>query len=459
MKKLILLFIFCPLLAVAQNIKGVVVSQKGSLPLENTNILALSSKTGTITDENGKFSLKLLPEFKNEETIEFSHLGYKTIRISLSYLTRQNFTVSLEENVENLSGVTIASNSKLKTKISFSKLASLKYPIFSFGSFLKEDKIYVSGGDAYSEVDQLAKVRAKKADPNFQDFLEEAQNTGKRHYKKHLSVYDIKNNTWEVQDLKLLPRAYHNIHLYNNLIYVLGGKKIMVNKISSWEYLQDKIEVVDLDKHSIKIDKANPHQAADFASFSYNDNIIVAGGSVKMDEKGKKDFTDKMHLYNITSGYWYELPSMLTAKETTGILIDNKIYFIGGYNGKPLSQIETFDLTTEKWGFPGELFTPLERPAIAYNNNIIYFFEDRKMYTYDLKTKQLKEFEIELESKRAAMYYYNNKLYLIGGRIDNSYSQIPSEKVFSIDLDEFETTKPNKTKILSQEVNAAKPIE
>ena len=136
-------------------------------------------------------------------------------------------------------------------------------------------------------------------------------------------------------------------------------------------------------------------------------------------------------------------------KETNYLqLIDNKIYFIGGNNGKPLSQIETFDLTTEKWGFPGELFTPLERPAIAYNNNIIYFFEDRKIYTYELKTKQLKEFEIELESKRAAMYYYDNKLYIIGGRIDNSYSQVPSSKVYSVDINEFETTKPNRIKTL-----------
>ncbi|WP_369615107.1 carboxypeptidase-like regulatory domain-containing protein [Flavobacterium sp. CFS9] len=459
MKKLLLISFFLPLLSIAQNINGVVISQKDNLPLENTNIHALSSNVGTITDENGKFSIKLLSKYDKEEVLEFSHLGYATKRMSLSYLTKQNFIVLLEENTENLSGVTIASNSKLKTKISFNSLAPLKYPIFSFGSFLKEDKIYVSGGDAYSEIDQLAKVRAKKADPNFQDYIAEAQNAGKRHYKKYLAIYDIKNNTWETQDLKLQPRAYHNIHFYNNLIYVLGGKKILVNKISSWEYLQDKIEVVDLDKKSIKTDKTNPHQAADFASFSYNDNIIVAGGSVKRDENDKKDFTDKMHLYNITSGYWYELPSMLTAKETTGILIDNKIYFIGGYNGKPLSQIETFDLTTEKWGFPGELFTPLERPAIAYNNNIIYFFEDRKIYTYELKTKQLKEFEIELESKRAAMYYNNNKLYILGGRIDNSYSQVPSSKVYSVDINEFETTKPNKIKSLSQEVTAVKPIE
>lgn len=124
---------------------------------------------------------------------------------------------------------------------------------------------------------------------------------------------------------------------------------MFVNKISSWEYLQDQIEVLDLEKQTIKTDHTNPHQAADFASFTYKDNIIVMGGSVKSTESGVKDFTDKVHLYNISSGYWYELAHMPIAKETTGALVDDKIYLIGGNNGKPISQIESFDLATEKW--------------------------------------------------------------------------------------------------------------
>ena len=57
------------------------------------------------------------------------------------------------------------------------------------------------------------------------------------------------------------------------------------------------------------------------------------------------------------------------------------------------------------------------------------------------------------------MYYYNNKLYILGGRADKNYSKIPSSKVYSIDLNEFEITKPAKSKIVFQEINQAKGIE
>jgi hypothetical protein len=78
------------------------------------------------------------------------------------------------------------------------------------------------------------------------------------------------------------------------------------------------------------------------------------------------------------------------------------------------------------------------------------------MYTYNFKLKVLKEYKINLPLKYSAMYYNDNKLYILGGRIDNSYSKIPSANIFSIDLDEFKLTNPNKIKNLSQEITLAK---
>lgn len=304
----------------------------------------------------------------------------------------------------------------------------------------------------------MEKSQQRKADPTLKDLQDELrQSSTFLFYKGDFSIYDIKTDIWETMPIKFTKRAYHNIHLYDNSIYVLGGKRISVN--GKFEYLQDQIEVLDISKQIIKTDNTNPHQAANFASFTYKDNIIVMGGSVKMTESGKKDFTNKVHLYNITSGYWYELDNMPTAKETTGILIDDKIYLIGGTNKMPISKMETLDLITQKWQIEGELFSGLERPAITYHDNIIYFFEDRKMCVYDLKSKQLKEYEIELPLKYSAMYYYNDTLYILGGRIDNDYSKIPSSKVFSVDINEFEVTKPNKIKGLSQETNLSKTQE
>jgi len=451
-KILFTIILFLPLLSISQNIKGIVFSSNGE-PLKDVNIFATLNKVGTKTNQNGEFALNLKTKLQNEEVLEFSHVGYTTSRVSITYLTRQNFKIHLEESIENLSAVVVISTLKLKPKLEYNVLKKLKYPVFAFGSFIKDDKIYVMGGNPFPEIDWLEKLRSERADFTLTDYLAQSQYTmDKQHYKRNLSVYDIKTNTWTtpISKLKSKGRAYHNIHYYNNSIYVLGGKKIYVNIRTTWEYLQDQIEVVDIDSLSSKIDFTNPHQAANFASFTYKDNIIALGGSVSSTEDGKKVFTNKVHLYDITSGYWHELPDMPTAKETTGILINDKIYLIGGDNGKLLSDIETFDLTTGKWQIEGQVFSELERPAVAYHDNMIYFFEDRKMYTYDLKSTVLKEYEIDIELKYSAMYYDNNKLYLLGGRFENSYSKIPSSRLVSIDLDEFKKARPNKTKILSQ---------
>lgn len=459
MKKLLLFFVLCPLLSIAQNINGSVVSQKNNLPIENTNVFALSSKVGTITNQDGQFSLKLLTKFKDDEILEFSHIGYITARFTLSYLTKQNYKVFLEEEVQNLSGVIITSNHKLNLKIPYTKLAPIKRDLFSFGSFLKDGKIYIIGGDASYEVDRLEQMRSTRADFTLMNYLESyGQTYTLSYYRRDFSIYDIKTDSWEYPKLesKLKKRAHHNIHFYNNSIYVLGGKGVMQNKKSSWEYLQNQDEVLNLNNKTIKIDYANPHQASDFASFTYKDNIIVMGGSVKSTESGVKDFTNKVHLYNITSGYWYELDNMPTAKETSGIVVEDKIYLIGGDDGKPVSKIETFDLNTQEWQTEGELFYGLEKPAVAYNEDMIYIYEDRLLYTYDLKTKQLKEYETELAIKYASMYFDDDKLYILGGRTENKYAKTPSSNVFSIDIAEFKNTKPTRIKTLNKERSIAK---
>lgn len=448
-KKLLLIFILIPFFSISQNINGEVFSQKENFPIENTNVFALSSKVGTITDQNGKFSLKLLPQFKNDEILEFSHIGFTSLKVRLEDLKKANFTIFLVNEVENLSELTITANHqlKLKSKLSFNKLAPLKFPIFSFGSFLKDDKIYVIGGNGSREADSWKKVTAEKAAPTLKDLQDElSRNSTFLFYEGDFSTYNIKTDTWEDSPIKFIKRAYHNTHLYDNSVYVLGGKRISVN--GKFEYLQDQIEVLNLSNQTTKVDNTNPHQAADFASFTYKDNIIIMGGSIKMTESGKKTFTNKVHMYNITSGYWYELDNMPTAKETTGILLNDKIYLIGGNNSQPLPEIETFDLTTQKWLIEGELFSGLGRPAITYHDNIIYFFEDAIFYTYHLKTKQLKEYKIDLGLKSCSMHFYNDKLYIIGGYTHNDYSKTPSSNTYSVSIDEFQTTKPNRIKTL-----------
>ena len=449
MKKINLILVLFPLFSIAQNIKGTVIDKKTKRPIEAVNVISNQFNVSTTTNKNGEFNLKTPAEIKKNDTLFFSHIGYITKKMTLSALDKNKFSIFLDENIENLDGVVITSsiNKPLKSKIAFTKLAPLKYALSHFRSILKNNKIYVIGGDASSKTDAWKKVQYEKVDPTMEDYLKELSfQFSSQSYNDNLLIYDIKTDQWETSKLKFRKRAYHNLNEYNDKIYVLGGKRVSINGV--FEYLDDKIEVFDINKQTLAIDNTNPHQASGSASFTYNDNIIIMGGSVKMNDDGTKEYSNKVHSFNINSGYWYELANMPTAEETNGVLIKNKIYLFGGFNGKTLSTIESFDLVTEKWKAEGNLFSVLSNPAIAFHDDLIYLFENEKIYTYNIYSKELKEYLINLPMKASKLFFSDNKLFLPGGYVENYYSTYPSPGFFSIDINEFNDTKPNRIKFL-----------
>ncbi len=452
MKKLLYFAILLPFTTNAQIISGIVKSQNTDLPIENANIYALQAQIGTITNERGEFSLS---KTKANDTIQVSHIGYIPTKIAITDFKRSNFIISLKEDIEILNNVEITDRQvKLKSKLDFISLKSLNYVLYSFGSAVINDKIYVVGGDNSDEENVLNILKERGIssdnDPNFErKYLQLLQlNTSKKFYSGDLLIYDPKTDVWEKSSTKFKRRAYHNINYYDNTLYVLGGKRVSTNQ--KFEYLENEIEVFDINKKTIAIDKTNPHTAANFASFIYKDNIIVMGGSIKKTEKGQKTFTDKVHMYNISSGLWYELKKMPVAKEVKGVLIDDKIFTIGNNDNKSLSEIQSFDLTNETWKNEATLISHLENPAIAYNANDIYIFEDGKLSIYNTKSKQIKEYFVDLQLRDATMHFINNKLYIIGGYSFGEFMKKPSSKVYSISIDEFDITAPNRIRVLSQ---------
>lgn len=452
MKKLLYIIIFLPFTINAQTISGIVKSQTNNSSVEDANIYASRAQVGTLTNENGEFSLN--SKTKANDTLQVSHIGYITLKIALTDLKKSNYIISLQEDIETLSNIDIPNRHiKLKSKLDFTTLTPLENGIYSFGSTIVNNKIYVVGGDSSEESNALHTLKEKgidSEDPKFeQKYLQLVGFQGsKNFYNGDLLIYDPKTNSWTKSAGKFKKRAYHNINFYDNTLYVLGGKRLSTNK--NIEYLDNEIEVFDVNKNTIAIDKTNPHKAADFASFVYKDNIIVMGGSIKSNDKGQKTFTDQVHMYNISSGLWYELAKMPAAREIKGVLIGDKIFTISNPDNKNASEIQSFDLATESWKNETTLFSHLENPAVTCNNDTIYLFEDGKLLVYNTKSKQIKEYLVQLELKSATMHFLNDKLYIIGGHTFTTYIKTPSEKVYSISIDEFDTTRPNLIRVLAQ---------
>ncbi|HMC01740.1 MAG TPA: carboxypeptidase-like regulatory domain-containing protein [Flavobacteriaceae bacterium] len=450
--KLVILLFFTTFTLVSQNIKGVVLDLQSDKPLENVNVYLNTTKKGTVTNIKGVFYLK--SNISNNDTIQFSMISYTSKKITFLELIKANYVVYLSQKIENLEQVVLTSNKTLNPKLHFKKLSSLDYGLHSFASALVDSKIYVIGGDAsyieYTEKRALDKV-SKIPGATFNDLLKEMRmNASWENYKGDLQMYDINKNEWTSTSLKFRKRAYNKLNYFNGKLYILGGKTFSINRKK--EYLDDKIEIFNLKDNTITIDDTNPHQAVNFESFVYGNNIMVLGGSLKLNKNGEKIYTNKSHIYNLKTGFWYELKDMLSAKEVKGILINNKIYLIGGFNGKPISEIESYNITTGKWNKEGQLFTGIENPALTYNNDIIYIFDYRKMLTYNINTKELNEYNIDLFLKASELYYYNNKIYILGGFIQDEFSKTPSSKLYSIVINEFLKTKVVKSKKIDSNI-------
>jgi len=402
--RLILCFIsfFCFTNLYSQHFVGITLDLSTKEPISGVNIYSIKTGIGTVSDKDGKFVFSNEKKLSSTDTIYFSCIGFKTRRIPLKELKKQGNIILLSIDIKEIEEIKIVSERFIKSQINYEKLEPSSYGIYSFGSIILDNKIFIIGGDRSIIIDNTLKdfneTGNMKAQPNFTWF----------DYSCDLNIYDIDSKQWQEPKSLFTNRAYHNIISYKDKLYLIGGKKLSLN--SKIEFLNNEIEIYNSRTDSVVIDHTNPHQAANYASFLYKDNIILMGGSVKLDINKNKVYTADIHLYDLKTGYWYKVGNMPVAKETKGICIDDKIYLIGGFNKAALRDIETYDLNTGEWHKVGELSKEAERPGIAYNNGIIYIFSYGRIYTLDINKKQLKEYLIDLDLKYAELFYYNSKL-------------------------------------------------
>lgn len=449
--RFLLLLCFSSFSMFAQNVDGKVLSIETNIPIENVSVYFKKEHKQTITNHKGEFNFKDIVRINPIDTLYFSIIGYVSKKVTYQELQASNYTVKLSEKIEPLDDVLIYSEKKLKKTISYSKRSSMPTGVYAFGSILIQDKLFVIGGNnsflddtMKSAIDEVSNT----PEASFGDFLKKLKfNFSIEKFAGILQIYDLKQDTWIQSNLKLHKRAYHSASFIDGHVYILGGKLLASN--NKKEILDDKIEVLDIKNNSIQVDDTNPHQAVNLKSFVFGNYIIVMGGSIKKDKNGKKSFTDKVHLFDTVTGYWYEMSPMLIAKEMNGVMVNNKIYSIGGDNNEALSTIETYDVITDQWNKIGDLFYGIKKACIAYADPVIYIYNLDKILTYNIYSNVLSEFEINLSLNDAQLKYYNNNLYLIGGSIEDEYSSTPSSSLYEINLEAFLKTKPIQQKKLN----------
>lgn len=442
MKRSIYIFMISALyhFTYGQEISGRVLDKTDQQPLENVSIYNASSQTGTSSMADGSYTLPLSQQLKDTDSLSFSLLGYETKRYSILQLRNMGGKVYLIPKTEQLHGVTVISASAASSNIAFTKLADMPKGVYHFGSIVHENKLYVVDGESSrleNSAGQLGHVNS---------FSGTRANFSWDNYEGHLQVYDFGSNSWTLSKNKFQDRAYCNAHQYQGKIYIIGGKTLSKNR--KLEYLDDGIDIFNIAKGSLISDGTNPHQAVNFASTVYKDNLIVMGGSIKKRADDSKIYTNTAHLYNFSTGLWYQLPKMTSSKEVNGIRVRDTLYLIGGVKKRPLDQIEAYNITSGKWSSSGTLFFPMGRPALVEHYGTIYIFENRRIMTFNTLNHKLKAYTIDLPLHGAQMAYHDNQLFIIGGYTNIDFTQKPSNGLYAIDISQFEHSKTIGYKVL-----------
>ncbi len=163
---------------------------------------------------------------------------------------------------------------------------------------------------------------------------------------------NMNKGIWQnVSEVNIGRTKFGAVSYKGEKIYIMGGKLLDGSRT-------DLIEEFDIraDKWSMSKLKL-PSPRSGFCWVLINDKqLLIVGGN-------DGQVLDSMHLLNLSTGDWSELPPMTTKRDELAVAVgpDGKIYVIGGYGGLNsawLKSVERFNLQTYEWEKVADLNQP-----------------------------------------------------------------------------------------------------
>lgn len=424
----------------SQNIEGKVRDIKSGEPLIGVHITSTAITSNTISNHDGNFRVELKKLYKANDSISFSSVGYQTRHMKLKEFENGINEIFLTPSLDELKEVNLQAKRLLQEKIEYTEIASMELGAYAFGSVIVGDKIYISGGNASREEENIK----NEMDRVLQDrSIFEIMNSARPdlswwEYLEEIQVYDLINDKWEILPVTVKGRVEHNVIYHNGQLYILGGK--INNRAGTKELLSHEVEVYDLATNTLRVDPVNPHMAAGAAAVGHKEDLLIMGGSIRKDDMRLKTFTDDVHLFNFKSGLWFHAGKMPHKKESRGVRIGSKVYLVGGNDRSWLSKIESLDLNTGKWERVVEFPNALIDPAVVAHKELIFIYEKRSIHIVDIKSGSVRTFRIDLDVQGPALYTWNDTVYLLGGYEMDGHTTKPSAKCYKIHFTEFDRT-------------------
>ena len=223
----ILIVTICTVLQAQIKLKGSV-KDSNNLPIAYCSIGIKNSEVGTITDENGQFSIEI-PENQSKSHLIFDASGYDEISKSIEEI-QQNSVIILNEKSISLTEVTLKTE-KMKEKIigqktrpmlTFSKMFDENVPTIEQGNIfeiypntkLNAFNFHIIPSSKYGEITLKVNIYAVKNDLPTESLLDEN------------IIYKTSTTGWQKIDLAPYKFRYKNVDKIAVTLQLVDYKKL-----------------------------------------------------------------------------------------------------------------------------------------------------------------------------------------------------------------------------------------
>ncbi|MFZ7116545.1 MAG: Kelch repeat-containing protein [Bacteroidota bacterium] len=237
-----------------------------------------------------------------------------------------------------------------------------------------------------------------------------------------IDKFNTTDNSWSILTSELIPRQYSSAVILGEELYVFNGD---VND----DKLNRKTEIVNLKTGVVTLTTDNPHPAHAGGVAVWNDIIYSFGGK---NSPVEPMYSNRMYCFDPSSKRWIKLAPMPEAKEAKGVMVEGKLYVIGGNTGKASNRIDMYNTETNTWTQLADLPVGISGNSVVAHGSKIYTLFDSKNQNYvgcyDIPTNTFSVVKSNkmIARKDAGAQVINDKLYIFGGSTDDKSKNVLS---------------------------------
>ena len=160
-----------------------------------------------------------------------------------------------------------------------------------------------------------------------------------------LRIYDPTTNSWQTSGLPGSPNAKGG-----SATAVIGAKLYIAGGVTNGNYtLFDVLEIYDSASNSWSTGAPPPKALSYAAGAALYGKFYVVGGSYR-DSSSNYIQSNSLYIYDPSTNSWSTGAPMPTAREgASAVVVNGKLYVLGGDNGAELSTVEIYDPASDTW--------------------------------------------------------------------------------------------------------------